>query len=156
MELFCTIAALTRRHTEKILSWRYDPPYTLYNSKPADEEEMLGGSYRAVLARDGSLSGFYCFGASARISSLSQDDFLDIGLGLRPALCGHGHGTSFVEKEMEYARMFFNAVRFRLVVAQLNQRAQLVYERAGFRPDRIILHAQTQQPFLIMKRTDAS
>ena len=84
------------------------------------------------------LAGFVCFGAEAQVSGardagLYVADALDIGLGLRPDLTGHGLGDAFVAACLDHARRTRHPRSLRLAVAEFNQRAIRVYERAGFR-----------------------
>jgi ribosomal-protein-alanine N-acetyltransferase len=74
---------------------------------------------------DGDLAGFYYFE--------TKGDALEYGLGMRPDLTGRGDGLEFVLAGLEFARRRFAPTRIILNVAAFNQRARVVYERAGFR-----------------------
>lgn len=123
-----------------IADWEYEPPYTMYNLRgsPLAIIEFLTGPYFSV-RREGRLVGFYCFGQAARVKHRDSEryyrdtSFLDIGLGLRPDLCGQGYGLGFLTCGMAFARMHFGAERFRLTAVAGNLRAIKVYQRAGFR-----------------------
>jgi len=63
---------MTAAHAERIAGWTYPGEYAVY-SFARDEEtvrELLDGSYFARLAGGGELTGYYCFGASARIPEM--------------------------------------------------------------------------------------
>jgi RimJ/RimL family protein N-acetyltransferase len=79
----------------------------------------------AVRDEHGALVGFYYFEQKA--------DALEYGLGLRPDLAGRGLGLEFVLAGLEFARRRFAPERIVLNVAAFNDRARIVYERAGFR-----------------------
>jgi RimJ/RimL family protein N-acetyltransferase len=110
-----TLAAMER--------WRYAPPYDFYDG----DEEPVRNPERFFEARDedGSLIGFYYFEERA--------DALEYGLGMRPDLTGRGLGLEFVRAGLEFARRRFAPELIVLNVAAFNDRARIVYERAGFR-----------------------
>ena len=103
--------------------WRYPPPYDFYNDdgrQPLNPERFY-----TVLTADGTIAGFYFFA--------ERDGALFYGLGLRPDLTGRGSGLAFVTAGLDFARKRFGVSRFVLDVAEFNERAIRVYERAGFR-----------------------
>jgi ribosomal-protein-alanine N-acetyltransferase len=104
-------------------TWRYPPPYDFYDDDgiPPTNPELFHGAYD----EQGSLVGFYFLGP--------RGDALFYGLGLRPDLTGRGLGLEFVEAGMAFARERFGPKRLVLDVAEFNERAIRVYERAGFR-----------------------
>jgi ribosomal-protein-alanine N-acetyltransferase len=123
--------------------WRYPPPYDFYDGDidpPLNPERFF-----AALDADGRLVGFYYF-------EEKQPD-LDYGLGLRPDLVGKGLGLGFFLAGLAYAREHYDPLRVFLHVAEFNERARLVYERAGF--EVVSRHVRTFErfgdvPFLTM------
>jgi [ribosomal protein S18]-alanine N-acetyltransferase len=103
-------------------TWRYEPPYDFYDG---DVEPVLNPE-RFYTARDeaGAIVGFYYFE--------SKGDALEYGLGLRPDFTGAGLGLDFVRVGLEFGRDRFRPERVVLGVAAFNERARVVYERAGF------------------------
>jgi RimJ/RimL family protein N-acetyltransferase len=127
----------------ELATWRYPPPYNFYNG---DIEPMLNPE-RYYGARDeaGDLIGFYYFEP--------KPPDLDYGLGLRPDLTGQGLGLEFFLAGLDFAREHFRPTRILLHVAEFNERARRVYERAGFRV--VSSHVRTferfgEVPFLTM------
>jgi RimJ/RimL family protein N-acetyltransferase len=125
---------------QEILSWRYAPPYDIYNLSPQDAVAHLGAfldpinGYCAMTDHAGALLAFCCFGAEARVAGYDYaEPALDIGLGLRPDLAGQGHGLDYVNAVLAFARMTFGPPALRVTIAAFNQRAQRVWTRAGFR-----------------------
>jgi [ribosomal protein S18]-alanine N-acetyltransferase len=118
-----TIRPATRETFEEIVSWRYEPPYDLYDGDP-DPVRNPERFYEA-LDEHGSLVGNFYFE--------EKGDALEIGLGLRPELAGHGLGLEFVRAGVEFGRRRFRPKRVVLNVAAFNERAIRVYARAGFR-----------------------
>jgi [ribosomal protein S18]-alanine N-acetyltransferase len=144
---------MSQDEAEEVADWRYDPPYDFYDAR-ADESELVllldptRRENRTFSARDenGELVGFFTYARDG--------DALVVGLGLRPDLTGQGLGTSFVEQGLEFGRARYAPKRFRLDVAEFNERAVTVYERAGF----VRMRSFPQQtnggsyPFLEMER----
>lgn len=114
---------MSQQDAVAIAGWRYPPPYDFYNG---DVDPVLNPE-RYFEARDeqGELVGFYYFEPKA--------PDLDYGLGLRPDLVGHGLGLDFFLAGLEFARGRYRPERVFLHVAEFNERARRVYERAGFR-----------------------
>jgi ribosomal-protein-alanine N-acetyltransferase len=129
---------MTAADAEAIATWRYPEPYSFYDSDrdPGDLALLLdpagwGEKYFAADS-DGRLAGFF--------QLTKADDGVEIGLGLRPDLTGHGLGAEFVAAGLRFAAERFDTHRFDLAVAAFNRRAITVYERAGFREVRRYAH----------------
>jgi RimJ/RimL family protein N-acetyltransferase len=120
---------------ELLATWRYPPPYEFYDR---DAEPVLNPE-RYFEARDerGDLIGFYYFEA--------KPPDLDYGLGLRPDLTGRGLGFDFFLAGLAFARERYRPRRVLLHVADFNDRARRLYERAGFRV--ISSHVRTFERF---------
>ena len=77
--------------------------------------------------------GYFCFGKSAQIpidkSDVYTEDALDIGLGMKPPLCGKGLGFSFLNAGIDFAQNKFQPNKYRLTVASFNKRAIRLYEK---------------------------
>jgi RimJ/RimL family protein N-acetyltransferase len=119
-----TIEPATADVLAEVARWVYGPPYEFYDG---DNNPHVENPERYYAARDenGELVGFYYFD--------EQADALEYGLGLRPDLTGRGLGLAFVEAGLEFARARFEPRKIKLNVAAFNERARIVYERAGFR-----------------------
>jgi RimJ/RimL family protein N-acetyltransferase len=117
------IEAATAEALAEVASWVYGPPYEFYDgdNAPVNDPER----YYAARDENGELVGFYYFD--------EQADALEYGLGLRPDLTGRGLGLEFFETGLEFARARFEPRKIKLNVAAFNERARIVYERAGFR-----------------------
>lgn len=92
----------------EIESWRYPPPYHFYD-----------GDVDPVIV------GFLYFE--------ERGPRLEYGLGLRPDLVGRGLGEAFFRAGLEFGRERYEPAAVQLSVAKFNDRARIVYERAGFR-----------------------
>jgi RimJ/RimL family protein N-acetyltransferase len=104
-------------------SWRYPPPYDLYDDDgvlPENPERFYGvrDEHRGVV-------GFFYFER--------RGDAIFYGLELRPDLTGRGLGLEFVRGGLDFASDRFGMRRLVLDVAEFTERAIKVYERAAFR-----------------------
>lgn len=148
-------------------AWKYEGIYSFYNAPdeqegadvcPAEDdgepEYILDGQEYACLSESGELIGSFNFGASARIPVLEEgaykEDKLDIGLGMKPELCGKGNGTDYVRRGIRLAGEIYGRTDLRLTVAAFNERAIKVYERAGFRKVKEVTNAYYLNQFFIM------
>ncbi len=155
---------MSRKDAMKISDWVYAPPYDIYNMNSVLDSinELMDGSGFAVYDSDECLSGFFCYGISARIMEGIQaglyirKDALDIGLGLRPDLCNQGYGESFLKEELDFAQKEFGAEVFRLTVAAFNLRAIQVYEKVGFQQTHAFTRVKEGKAtdFLVMLKED--
>lgn len=152
-----TITPMTRPLAQQISHWKYEGEYALYSFTPDEETmaELMDGSYFAC-QQDGALIGYFCFGASARIplqpheATAYEPDLLDFGLGMDPALCGQGRGSSFMQAGLAFAQEKFQTSNFRLAVAAFNQRAIHLYQKMGFVRCCQVHHRFSGQMFEIM------
>ncbi len=106
----------------ELTTWRYPPPYDFYDGDvdPVLNPERHFGAWD----EDDELVGFYYFEP--------KPPDLDYGLGLRPDLVGQGLGLEFFLAGLAFARERYQPRRVHLHVAEFNERACKVYERAGF------------------------
>jgi len=117
------IEPATAESLKEVAGWRYEPPYDFYN----DDGKPVRNPERFFAVRDdgGLLVGSLYFEA--------RPDGVFYGLGMRPDLTGRGLGLGFVQCGLDFAHQHFPGRRVILDVADFNQRAQRVYERAGLR-----------------------
>jgi [ribosomal protein S18]-alanine N-acetyltransferase len=126
------VKAWSETYASEVAMWHYEPPFDFYDlaSDPSDEAEMRDPAhaehYRAVLEDgDERLDAFWYFDWHGNV--------VDVGIGLRPELTGHGLGESFLRAQLDYATDRWSPATFRLFVAAWNERAIRLYERLGFR-----------------------
>ncbi len=130
---------MNKYFAQTIAEWHYGGAYAFYDfdQDPEDLAELLNpgcweGRYFAVVDNSGDLVGFFCFEPAG--------DAVELGLGLKPCETGKGSGGAFVEAGLELARQRFHPKRFCLQVAAFNQRAIRVYEKLGFRIEKIFIN----------------
>lgn len=151
---------MTKESAFEISQWTYPDIYSCYGFDRSSEalKELMNGEYYAAFDNDNKILGYICIGKSAQIPTLEKDvymdeTFLDIGLGLNPALCGNGFGSKFLADGISFTKQKFNTSYYRLTVASFNQRAIKVYERIGFKYSMSVHHAVSNVIFHIMLYT---
>ena len=133
------IENMTVNIARNILTWKYEEPYDFYNNEETDEalDEMLDGSYYALLNEQNAVVGFFCIGKNAQVPIGHQfdvyvDDLVDMGLGMHPNLVGKGNGTAFCTHILQFIEKHYVGKSIRLTVANFNKRAIHLYEKLGF------------------------
>jgi len=153
------IEPMMLEHANIVSQWVYPSPYSIYSFKKDDEtiSELMNSEYFICKDLQNNIIGYFCFGVSAQIPTIEKDVYntgiLDIGLGLRPDLCGRGLGLSFMHEGIDYARQFLHAEKLRLTVASFNKRAIALYKKAGFSEVAKVTHRITNMEFIVMKHT---
>ncbi len=153
------IAPLTRAHAEDIVTWRYDPPYDVYDMTDAEPDDLIDpeAGFHAVLAGDGlageRLVGFRSFGPDGRVPGWDYDDSaLDTGGGLRPSLTGRGLGRAAIGAGLAFGRDRFAPAAFRVTVASFNTRARRTVESLGFEVVGSFAARRDGRPFDVLVR----
>ena len=132
------IFPITSEQALKIITWRYDPPYGVYDLKPEDINGLLNPEYRyhQVLDSEGDLAGYCCFGVDAQVPGgnyqRGEPEVLDVGVGMAPGRTGQGLGVGFVEAILAYAWKTFRPAVFRVTIADFNQRSMNTFLNLGF------------------------
>jgi RimJ/RimL family protein N-acetyltransferase len=148
------IVNMSPENAHKISQWRYDGIYSFYNHNGQNIASFMDGTHYACIDANETLIGYFCFGTDARIPTIEEsvydDGFMDIGLGLRPDLCGDGLGITFLNLGLNYAREYLGYEKFRLSVAAFNNRAICVYMKAGFCKKREVTNSYFKNKFYIM------
>ena len=156
MDYELKISEMTKEHARIISKWTYNDIYSFYNHCEEFVDECMDGMHFVFTSSKGELLGYLCFGKEARIPTVEKniydDDFLDIGLHIRPDLTGKKLGSSFLDACLEYARENYNSNRVRATIASFNERALNLCKSAGFYSDREVTHSTLKNKFTIVKR----
>src|SRR5215210_2143623 len=127
---------MTAADAETLATWRYDGPLAFYDLEADGLTELFADLplYLAAVDESEQVVGFLTTGPSAQVAGghragVYPPDALDVGLGLRPDLVGHGLGSGFVRAGLDdlSRRVQPPPARFRLSVATFNSRAILAY-----------------------------
>ncbi|MEJ2209990.1 MAG: GNAT family protein [Anaerolineae bacterium] len=114
-----------------------------------------GNAYYAICNGEGELVAYCCFGPDARgpggdYGPAAGGQALDVGLGVRPDLTGQGRGGEYVQAVLDFARHCWSPAALRVTVAEFNQRAQRVWEKAGFRQVQRFGRTADGMPFVVL------
>lgn len=149
--------SMSEEYARQIATWQYGGEYAIYSftGDVAAVAELCGGGYFAWLQSGNGPAGYVCAGAPAQIpleagSNVYGAAALDVGIGLRPDLCGKGGGRAFFTEAVQFVQKQYGASALRLTVAAFNKRALRVYQKAGFGQRCTVRHARTQQEFIVM------
>lgn len=124
-------------HAKEICGWKYEGEYSIYNYPKWDKissdkwgitiEEKRKSEFNAVIDDNNYLCGY--------IRLLNKDEYIFIGIGLKPSLCGHGLGNSLMELVKQQCKKIYPGKKIVLEVRSFNKRAIKCYKRAGFKID---------------------
>lgn len=126
---------LTDADAEQVASWRYGPPFDLYDSdgKPAElpRPDEHGWGYYATHDEQGVVA-FVCFGPQGRVpGQVAEPGLVDVGMGVRPDAVSQGVARSLVDDLLAFARQRFAARGVRTAVAAFNERSLRLCRSAG-------------------------
>lgn len=114
-------------------AWRYEGRWSLYDGTEEDPISAEKG-YQAIVDDRGTFLGFVCVGAEARVRGLdAEEDLLDVGVGLDPAIVGRGWGATVLRPVLDSVAAETDAPSMRAVVQAWNERSLRLCARLGFR-----------------------
>lgn len=152
------ISPITNQKALLIITWRYDPPYGVYDLKPGDINGLLNPTYRyhQVLDREGGLVGYCCYGLDAQVPggdySRTEPEVLDVGVGMAPKHTGQGLGAGFVGEILDYAWKTYRPEIFRVTVADFNLRSLNTFLSLGFKATGHFIREAGKMPFTQLER----
>ena len=152
------IHPLRDRDILDLRTWSYPPPYDMYSMEyiPIDEaleffKDPENGYFGLSDGLD-SLIGFCNYGYDAQVQGGDySEDAVDIGIGIRPELTGHGSGSRYAAFVFGEARRRFPGKPLRVTIAAFNQRAQRVCEVHGFIQTERITRPSDGKEFVVMR-----
>ncbi|MCB1100497.1 MAG: GNAT family N-acetyltransferase [Verrucomicrobiae bacterium] len=146
---------MTRSYAAQVVSWRYEEPYDIYGYAENEREKAIEdlaneeNGFYAVL-NDGVLIAFRSYGKDGRVLGGAYDEHhLDTGGGLRPDLTGKGLGSKVIIEGLRFGAKKFGTKRFRVTIADFNERAKKACEKIGFRPSDRFLRTGDNKPFTV-------
>jgi ribosomal-protein-alanine N-acetyltransferase len=125
------IGPLTQEHAEEIADeWKYPDEYSFYDmtADVEDYEEIIDPQKRKdsyfQIVEDGQLIGFFALTQSC--------NSMELGLGMKPELCGRGMGMVFMRKIEDFIMQSYDVDMLTLSVAEFNKRAVSLYHDMGY------------------------
>lgn len=129
------LAEFTEEHAREICDWKYDGEYSVYNYPKWEKvtidkwavaiEEKRKSEFAAVIDDCSHLCGY--------IRLVNKNEYILIGIGLKPSLCGRGLGNTLMELVKTQCRKLYPNKNIVLEVRSFNERAIRCYKRAGFK-----------------------
>lgn len=145
---------LTEVDARNICSWRYPPPYDVYDY--ADWETVVRSGWDLSLPekRGAEYVGFKLDNelvAFGRICNIK--DYILLGIGLRPDYCSRGLGASAMRLLIAAAELRYPGRAIALEVRTFNLRAIRCYEHVGFRRVKTYVRNTLtgEEPFYFMR-----
>lgn len=129
------LVELTETYAKEICDWKYDEEYSIYNypewNKVFNEkwaitiEDKRKKEFSAVVDGYNNLCGY--------IRLQDKKEYVLIGIGLKPTLCGQGLGNTLMELLKQKCKELYPSKKITLEVRSFNERAIKCYKRAGFK-----------------------
>lgn len=129
------LVILTESYAKEICDWKYDGEYSIYNYPAWDKvsnekwgisiEEKRKKEFFAVVDDYYNLCGY--------IRLQGKNEYVLIGIGLKPSLCGQGLGNTLIELLKHQCRELYPSKKVALEVRSFNERAIKCYKKAGFK-----------------------
>jgi RimJ/RimL family protein N-acetyltransferase len=143
----------------EIVRWRYEPPYDIYNLENSEAEIHYAidpqNNFYTMRDENGTLVGFCSFGDDGQVPGGDYSaNALDIGMGIRPDLTGKGHGASIAASTLDFARITFQPIAFRVTIAAFNTRARRVWEKNSFIQTQAFMHQGSKREFIVMMKNE--
>jgi len=150
-----SVKEMTADFANQVIKWKYNGEYSVYNHDNSFITEYNDGMHFAFVDDENKLLGYMCFGLEARVPTdelnAYDDDYLDIGLHIKPDLNGKGFGNIFLKLCIEFADSHFNKSNLITTIAKFNKRAQALCKSAGFYESSIVHHKITGKEFVMFK-----
>lgn len=127
------LTELSENYAKEICIWRYEGAYSIYNFSDWDIVVKNGWDLSLDKIRRLEFVAILLdkeFVAYGRMSF--NEDKAYIGIGIKPSLCGKGHGKNIMKLLIEECERRFPDKTVALEVRSFNKRAINCYEKVGF------------------------
>lgn len=122
----------------QFLTWKYEPPYEIYNYSPERFEEDLAyhidpANNLYSMYHGDELVGYCSYGRDAQVPGGDYtEEALDIGMMIIPVLTGHGQGSEYANAVIQNVISKYQPKRLRVTILATNLRAIRVWKKNGF------------------------
>lgn len=129
------LVEFTEPYAKEICDWKYDGEYSVYNY-PAWNKAL--NEKWAITIEDKRKKEFFavvddCYNLCGYIRLQEKSEYVLIGIGLKPSLCGQGLGSKLMELLKQQCRELYPSKKIALEVRSFNERAIKCYKRAEFK-----------------------
>ncbi|ACD54078.1 GCN5 family acetyltransferase [Clostridium botulinum] len=128
------LSSLNEEYAKQLSNWKYNDIYSVYNYPSWDnmieqkwaitDEKKRAKQFIAVVDNSNNLCGYGRF--------LKEDNFILLGLGLKPCLCGKNSGDLLVKLLVDECNKRYDHKDIILEVRSFNIRAIKCYLKNGF------------------------
>lgn len=126
---------LTEDMAKELFDWKYSGEYSVYNYPSwsiackanfgITKEDIRNKEFLALVDEKNNLCGYM---------RMKEDiEFIAIGVGLKPSLCGQGLGNKLMSILLDECNNRYGNKKIRLEVRSFNKRAIKSYKKAGFK-----------------------
>lgn len=129
------LVEFTEKYAKEICDWKYDGEYSIYNypvwEKALEEKWALTvevkrkEEFLAAVDADYNLCGY--------VRLQDKCEFILIGIGLRPSLCGQGMGSNLMGLLVQQCKESYPNKKIALEVRSFNERGIKCYKKVGFK-----------------------
>ena len=141
----------------EFVSWKYEPPYDIYNLLPEEEEKMVqynidpANNVNAMFDQDDKLVGYCSYGRDAQVPGGNySEEALDIGMMIKPELTGQGLGVAYARNVIQNGINIYSPEKLRVTIAAFNKRAIRVWQKNGFKQRQTFKRDGDGMNFVIM------
>lgn len=127
-----TYHTITDDEAKQVCGWKYEGDYACYDQPPYELLKEKGDMFCDPLRRS-NYRAHYDGETFLGFTNLQEgEDFVFLGIGLHPELCGKGYGSAVIEDCCRISGELYPGKAIYLVVRTWNKRAIRCYEKAGF------------------------
>jgi len=159
MKSAITFTPTDESSAREFLTWKYEPPYEIYNYSPENFERDLAYHLDPInnlysMYRNDELIGYCSYGSDARVPGGDySEEALDIGMMIKPELTGQGNGSRYADAVIQYGISKYNPEKLRVTILKTNKRAMKVWEKNGFTRDQTFERENDATEFVIFTFT---